>query len=224
MNKSESLTNIAKALVAVEKEIKNPKATKENPFFHSHYPPLDAILEENRPLLAKNGLTVIQSPGGNGEGTTVTTMLLHISGEFIESDPLPLTPDKDTPQGAGSAVTYGRRYSLMGMLGIASDEDDDATAGEPKAPAKSTMTTNTPRVPDPKPVSEKQLGFIHSLAADLGFTEEDKEDLKREYGVTSTKDLTSAQAHKIIDDLKAKVEKLVTAEKVAEEFEGSEII
>lgn len=215
MNKSESLANIAKALVAIEKDIKNPKATKENPFFHSKYAPLDAILEENRTLLAKNGLVLLQDTGIN------TTMILHTSGEFIESSPMDLNHE---PQKIGSGATYGRRYSLSGMLGIASEDDDDANAVNATPERQSTTTTNTPRVQEPKPISEKQLGYLHSLTKDLGFTDEDKDDLKKEYGVESTKDLTSSDAHKIIDDLKARVEKLVQADVVEDVFGEGEVM
>jgi len=126
--------------------------------------------------------------------------------------------DKTAPYENAETSAVGRALGFLGyglVTGIASAEEVT------EAKKRSTTTTN---IPTPKPVSDKQLGFIHSLAADLGFTEEDKQELREAYGVASTKDLTSAQAHKIIDDLKARVEKLVTAEKVAEEFEGSEVM
>ena len=216
------------AFLSVLEGVTNPKKTKENPFYHSQYTPLNELLDLVKPILEKNGFELSQPLGMDEQGhPTVTNILLHKSLQWIRSGPYPLNLEKETPQGGGSGATYGRRYTLEAMLGIVSEEDDDGNAAEPKKePAKkSTTTTNIPRkVPDPKPATDKQLGFIHSLAADLGFTEEDKDDLKREHGVASTKDLTSAQAHKIIDDLKGRVEKLVTAEKVAEEFEGSEVM
>jgi len=212
------------AFLSVLEGVTNPKKTKENPFYHSQYTPLNELLDLVKPILEKNGFELSQPLGMDEQGhPTVTNILLHKSLQWIRSGPYPLNLEKETPQGGGSGATYGRRYTLEAMLGIVSEEDDDGNAAEPKK--QSTTTTNIPRkVPDPKPATDKQLGFIHSLAADLGFTEEDKDELKREAGVASTKDLTSAQAHKIIDDLKARVEKLVTAEKVAEQFEGSEVL
>ena len=50
---------------------------------------------------------------------------MHTSGEWIETDPLGLKAEKQTAQGTGSAVTYGRRYSLSAALGISSEDDDD---------------------------------------------------------------------------------------------------
>ena len=192
------------AFLSVLEGVTNPKKTKENPFYHSQYTPLNELLDLVKPILEKNGFELSQPLGMDEQGhPTVTNILLHKSLQWIRSGPYPLNLEKETPQGGGSGATYGRRYTLEAMLGIVSEEDDDGNAAEPKKePAKkSTTTTNIPRkVPDPKPATDKQLGFIHSLAADLGFTEEDK------------------------DDLKARVEKLVTAEKVAEEFEGSEVM
>lgn len=125
MNKSESIKNIAIALSKFQAEVKNPANTANNPFFKSKYAPLSDILNDVRPILAKNGLSVIQTPGGDGVNVIVTTLLVHESGEWIESDPLVLKADKATAQGAGSAITYARRYALSALLGISSEDDDD---------------------------------------------------------------------------------------------------
>ena len=58
------------------------------------------------------------------------TLLLHESGEWIETEPLQMKLEKNTPQGVGSAVTYGRRYQISSVLGLASEEDDDGEANE----------------------------------------------------------------------------------------------
>ena len=57
---------------------------------------------------------------------------------------------KDSPQAIGSAITYARRYSLASLVGVVSDEDDDAEAAMPKnqvkentqKPAKPSQVTN----------------------------------------------------------------------------------
>jgi hypothetical protein len=125
MNKSDSVANLTKALVAFQAEIENPKNTADNPYFKSKYAPLQDVLNIVRPLLAKHGLCVIQSPSGDGKSIVITTILMHTSGEWIESDPLVLQAEKATAQGAGSAITYGRRYALSALLGISSEDDDD---------------------------------------------------------------------------------------------------
>ena len=129
MEMSSTISELAKALAQAQTEMVNPKETANNPFFKSKYSPLDEVLALVRPILAKHGLVVLQSPGGDGTMTTVTTTILHASGEWVRSDVLTLHPSKADAQGLGGAVTYGRRYSLAAMLGIAgAGEDDDANS------------------------------------------------------------------------------------------------
>lgn len=142
MKKSESTIELAKALAKFQSEIKDPsKSGKAN---YGKYVTLDELLESIRPVLFQNGLSFLQFPGGDGQLITITTVLLHSSGEWIESEPFTLKSQKVDPQGAGSAVTYGRRYSLSAILGVAWDTDDDGAGSsrvtpqttEPKAETK----------------------------------------------------------------------------------------
>lgn len=126
MNKSESINEIAKALADFQAEVKDPSKDKENPFFKSKYVALDGVLQTVRPVLAKHGLSVMQLPTSDETAVTVTTLLMHSSGQFIESEPFKVLLTKKDAQAAGSALTYARRYSLSAVLGIAWDEDDDA--------------------------------------------------------------------------------------------------
>ena len=126
-------TKIIGALLKVQEEITNPQNTATNPFFRSKYAPLPDILNLVRPLLTKNELVITQNTGTFEDGSVyVKTRLLHSSGESIESDELALKPDKQSAQGIGSAITYGRRYQLTALLGISSEDDDDGNSSEPK--------------------------------------------------------------------------------------------
>jgi hypothetical protein len=76
----------------------------------------------------------------DGNCITLTTRLVHESGEWIETN-FSLPAGKMDPQAAGSAITYARRYSLMAMLNMpAVDDDGEASMprstkpGEPKNP------------------------------------------------------------------------------------------
>ncbi|HQA59177.1 MAG TPA: ERF family protein, partial [Acetivibrio sp.] len=57
---TEGISELVKALLAVQHEVKNPIATSENPYFKSKYAPLDQIVDLLRPLLTKNGLVMAQ--------------------------------------------------------------------------------------------------------------------------------------------------------------------
>jgi hypothetical protein len=92
---------------------------------YGKYVTLDALISVARQYLSENGLSFMQIPGGNGQDITITTVLLHESGEWIETEPFTVRVSKHDAQGAGSAVTYLRRYSLSSILGMAWDDDDD---------------------------------------------------------------------------------------------------
>lgn len=138
MNRSDSIVNLAKALASFQGEVNDPEKSGVNEFFKkgnqgSKYVELDGLLQAVRPTLSKHGLSFIQAPGGDGQTLTITTFLMHSSGEWIEFDPLVLKPVKSDPQGAGSAITYGRRYTLSSILGVAWDADDDGNGASGKS-------------------------------------------------------------------------------------------
>lgn len=200
MQKSESIKNIAKALAAFQADVKNPTNTETNPFFKSKYAPLNDILNLVRPLLSKHGLSVLQSPSGDGQNVTVTTLITHESGEWIESDPLTLKADKATAQGAGSAITYARRYALSAMLGISSEDDDDGNFA-----SGSNNVTPIPEkeaAPRSDKATSKQLKKLYAMANNLKIpAEEMKELISIRYKKDSSKDLTKAEISELIDEL-----------------------
>lgn len=102
--------------------------TKDGGSFSYAYAGLSAILAAVRPVLASHGLALVQGAEEAGNGlVAIRTVLVHESGETMEFGPLVL-PAGNTPQTYGSAVTYGRRYSICAVLGLAPDEDDDGEA------------------------------------------------------------------------------------------------
>lgn len=143
MKHSDELKNLAKALAKFQADIKDPARDKDNPYFKSKYVALDGLLDAVRPVLAANGLSFIQSPVSNGQDMGVATLLMHDSGEWIESDPFMLHAVKNDPQAGGSAITYARRYSLSAVLGVAWDDDDDANMAT-KGHQSRSNTQNAP--------------------------------------------------------------------------------
>ena len=206
MNKSDSIAALGKALAAFQGEIKNPNNSADNPFFKSKYAPLNDVLNLVRPVLAKHGLSIVQAPAGDGEHIIIFTTLVHSSGEWIEFQPLTLKADKATPQGAGSAITYGRRYALSAVLGISSEDDDDGNGAEqqakPKAPAPAKKEEQiTMAGPNEKPASDKQLKLLYTLVSKKNYQDGVKSYIKTNYGKDSSKDLTSHEASELIEIL-----------------------
>lgn len=146
MRHSDSLTNIGVALAKVQAEIKNPIKNQKNGGVMGN--PLYANLEDTlqdyvRPVCTKYGISVLQSVSSTDEAVGVSTMLLHESGEWLESDPvyckivIPTNsngrPTVTQGQATGINITYLRRYSLNAMLGINGDKDTDGSYEDLKA-------------------------------------------------------------------------------------------
>lgn len=204
MNRSESIIELSKALSKFQGEVKNPKNTATNPFFRSKYAPLEEVLNTTRPILSKYGLSVIQSPSSEGEYVSITTILMHESGEWMEFQPLKLKTDKNTAQGAGSAISYGRRYALSAILGISSEDDDDGNIAEPKKEYKPNVpTTKKPNnVKESNLASEKQLNFVYKLVKDKEYGADNiSKYIKDNYKKASSKELTKQEASELIEML-----------------------
>ncbi len=129
MKCSEKIDLISAALVAAQDDLEHAPLDSENPHFRSKFASLKSILNTVRPALSKQGIAILQPVDGKESGgVEVSTVLLHTSGQFV-SCTMAIRPDKPTPQGLGSAASYGRRYTL-GIVGIATDEDDDGEAAD----------------------------------------------------------------------------------------------
>lgn len=146
LNASENLADLAAALCAVQGELKPAIKQADNPFFKSKYVDLPGVWEAIRPLLAKNGLSVVQTFTASADGPTIVTTLMHKSGQWVSSE-LFLKPAKSDPQGVGSAITYGRRYALAAMVGVVADEDDDGNAASQWGQACAALKVSAPFVP-----------------------------------------------------------------------------
>lgn len=125
------------------------------------YAKYEDIHEAIAPLMHDEGFTVSYSSELVANGT-----LLEIRATFRHADGhqdvgkayLPLTDDsgaKNRVQGAGSILSYGKRYALCQYLDIVTEGEDDngSQAGA-------------------QPISEKQVSEIHDLIADAGADEE----------------------------------------------------
>ena len=119
MNKSENITDLAAALCLAQAEMGGATKNSTNPHFKSSFADLASVISVIKPAFFKHGLSFIQLPitSEGGKGIGVSTMLMHSSGQWIEGEYL-LPLEKVTPQGAGAAITYARRYGLVSLVGI----------------------------------------------------------------------------------------------------------
>ena len=122
---SKDIGKLAGALAKAQGEMGSVAKSKTNPFYKSKYADISDCLDACLPALSKNGLAISQGNRFSGtHGYYITTMLLHESGQWLKSEiRIPLTNKKDA-QEIGSACTYGRRYGLTAMVGLAQLDDD----------------------------------------------------------------------------------------------------
>lgn len=104
-----------------------------NPHFKSRYADLSDVLAAVRPVLAAEGIAVLQPLRITIDGSLLLVTVLAGYGETIESS-IPLYAEGMTPQQLGSTLSYYRRYALSSMLAVAAEDDDDGNAAQ-TAPA-----------------------------------------------------------------------------------------
>jgi hypothetical protein len=138
LNHSESIANLAKALSIVQGKLTYAVKDSANPFFKSKYADLESVWDACRSLLAENGLCVMQFPGTYSDldkSMSLTTILSHSSGEWISQE-MSVPMSKVDAQGAGSCLSYMRRYSLAAVVGVVQADDDGNAASSPKPVVK----------------------------------------------------------------------------------------
>jgi len=123
---SGEIGEIAAALVAAQAKFGAAVKDSANPAYRSKYADLSSCIEATQKSLSENGIAVLQAPQLDGQMVTITTRLQHKSGQWYESDlTLPAVQrERFDAQSVGSAITYGRRYSLQAILNLATADDD----------------------------------------------------------------------------------------------------
>lgn len=197
---SDQLDQLAAALAKAQSQVMGAAKTSSNPFFKSKYADLGSVWDACREAFTRNGLSVAQFPGFENGVATLTTYLLHVSGQWISGVAgAPIT--KQDSQGVGSAISYLRRYALAAVAGVVQEDDDgnDASgktmqyAKARTGPAESTAAPasksgGSPPVPpvplDQRPPAlDKDTGEILPweeipMTADTPFPGDDKGNLK----------------------------------------------
>ncbi len=157
MEKSESIKNIASALLIFQMKVDKVGKDATNPFFKSKYASLSNIQDAILIPLNESGLSYMQFPDGQHG---LTTIIMHESGEWLQST-YTMRPVKDDPQGIGSSITYQKRYALAGALALNIDDDDDGNAGTHGGSTPEKAAANK------KADEEKRLRDLNSNIAKL---------------------------------------------------------
>jgi hypothetical protein len=159
MNRSESISKLAVALLKAQASMGNASKGASNPYFKSSYADLNSIREVVTPALNANGITVLQPTTTLDGRAFVETLLLHESGEFLSSLTEITVAKANDPQAAGSAISYARRYGLQSFLSVGAVDDDGEKAmargpspAQQKCEAKAAFKAATAAVSEPPTV------------------------------------------------------------------------
>lgn len=119
---------VTEALIAVQTALDPLKANAAS--HHGAFANLQQVMKTLQPHLATNKLAIIQRPVDSPSGSCkLETILRHQpSGEEITSTiTIPMQRQND-PQAFGAAMTYGRRYALLCLFGMVTEDDDAASS------------------------------------------------------------------------------------------------
>lgn len=156
-----TISAIAKAFVAAQKEFAPALKNSTNPHFRSQYVDLAGCIEAVIDALNNHGIALVQKTHECENGVKVETIFLHESGESMSGGTFHLKPAKTDPHGYMGALTYARRGSLMAACGIAPEDDDGNAASKSmaeKLPAKKTLTLDLPNK-EPRPMKNRDELF-----------------------------------------------------------------
>lgn len=188
--KDTSVKGIVKALGEFQQAC--PAISKEKTAgtgnFKYKYGSLPMILEVIKPHMKKAGLAFTQPIITEGEKEFILTTIYDMkTGETLEGKmelPVIKFQGMNELQSKGSAITYLRRYGIMSILGIVTEEDDNDAQGktEPKpkratnqAPAKPAAPELPWLNPTPKETWMKAVKFLADGGA-IG-------DIKKKYRI-----------------------------------------
>lgn len=156
------------AMVRMQSSLGAAHKVSDNPFFSSKYADLTEVLETIRGPMSENGLAITQLPGHEDGKVTVTTMIVHESGEYFGCV-AGVTPEKAGPQPYGSIVTYLRRYSAAAATGLTQKDDDGETATNHNAkPHEIVIGFGKYQGYPLGEVAQMDLGYVRWLASKQG--------------------------------------------------------
>jgi len=130
------MKQLSESLLKAQKEMGNANKGSVNPFFKNSYASLNDIREACMPALNKYGIVVLQPTEHINGKNFIKTILLHESGESMESLTEIVYNKQNDAQAQGSGITYARRYGLQSFVNIGAEDDDgNKASAQPKAPA-----------------------------------------------------------------------------------------
>lgn len=121
------MSELAKAMIRFHKATAGFEADKKGN--RSQYASIGAVIN-NVKEAAKYGLTFSQPVDFDAQHIFVRTIVMHESGEKIESRYPVIVDDFTNNQKIGGAITYAKRYALASIFGTEKGVEDSDNDGE----------------------------------------------------------------------------------------------
>lgn len=129
MERSETIGAVLAKIALVSENTPPLVKTEENPYYKSKFVNLPTVQETLAPVLTAHKVGVSQPLYGKGIATVVTDLE---SGEWVLY-PAEINSEHLKPQDQMSGVTYLKRYGLIGVFNlVTNDEDDDGNKASGK--------------------------------------------------------------------------------------------
>ena len=181
---SQDTTELAKALIKVQRQLQPATKDANNPFTKSRYATLNSVMDSCRDALLSNNIWLCQYPVPAEPGYLgLVTKLTHAeSGQWQSSLAVVPLPKAD-PQGVGISMTYMRRYALSAMLGIVTEEDTNGEFASDKfnRPQRQKKAANAPQRDK---TTQDELGQAKKISPPSNRTSEGLSKLPRLDGVS----------------------------------------
>ena len=160
---STDITQLAKAMLAVQKQLTPATRDATNPYTRSRYATLNAVMDACKSALLDNGVWLTQITVPSDPGTiALLTKLTHAETGQYQASVTVLPLQKPDCQGAGSAITYARRYALTAMLGMVTEDDDDGKGAKlPPRPTRSIPSSQPQAQPQDQPDLPQLAGVVY---------------------------------------------------------------
>ncbi len=160
---------------------------KEHSYVMYRYAPLEKIIEQIKPVLCELGFSYRWSEGLT-EKDGYKRIYCHVMAcgheeqSFMDIPLMDANKVINKAQQAGVSSTYGKRYSLIGALGIMADEDTDGAGMD-------RVEKSTPKTENPKMTIARAIDSVTKKYKELCKYSNPNDALKEFIGQIELKDL-----------------------------------
>lgn len=210
-------STLAQKLLSVQRKIGAVTKSSSNPHFRSKYADLNEVLDVAKEALNSEGIFITQSPGANEFGKYLETALIDSdSGQQVQGRVF-FSGSEENMQKIGAAITYARRFGLVSLLALESEDDDGETAVGRAPEVKKSEPAPAKMISKPTAAASAPNGTLRkNIDAKISLTSKVLIDSKRTtgdevvamlqaYGVKTKEELNDDQARKLLTQLEGKL-------------------